>query len=546
MKAKPKFTLLVCPPVSKPCEPDPSVVALAGGLNERGLPCAVIDSNLTFHENLLSGEALLAAAGKLEGAAATSARRAAGRRGGVLSQLREEATWKSAASYSGALGNLAMAYKAVSRATGAQVSASDYVHATLSPLNSAHLALAADDPSALGTFSALDAAAEEILAAGPEVVAVSVTYLSQALHSWALAGLLRRKGYQGLLVVGGALIGSWAGKLSPASPALKVWDAAVVGPGERFLAMMAATDKIPDREGVLAPKSGIWNPAPDSGHEAYSFSFKWEGLRWRDYAAPGGILPLAASRGCYWSRCAFCPEAGGEYRAADAETLARSLLAAREAGGPGRAHFTDNALSPAHLKKLAANLNGERFPWYGFARVEKKLVEPGFMDKLASGGCAMLQLGIETATPRLLKDMGKGATVELADRVVRAASEAGIRVFGYFLFGMPTETGDEARATLDWIRGRADYLTCLNLSIMNLPAEGVLAKAPLEYGLSEVRQLGGGNDLSLYLGYSGADTIERREIRKILGEARKDPALRKLINRSPRGFTSNHAAFMPL
>lgn len=546
MNGKRKATILVCPPVSKPCEPEPSVLALAGRLSAEGHDCRVIDANLTFHEALLSPDSLGGAALALGGSAATSAKRAANRAGTLLKALAGQASYRDAARYASALGNLSSAYKGLSRSFGAQVSVSDFTHPTLSPLNSAHLAAAAGNPSLLPTRGALEACAREILEADPGVVGVSVTYLSQALHAWALAGLLREGGFAGPLVVGGALLTSWAGSLSPESPALAIWDAAVVGPGERFLAELAGTGKIPASPGVLAPGAGIWKVRPESGRGVNSFTVKAEGLRWGDYAAPGGILPVAASRGCYWAKCAFCPEAGIPYEAARIPALAKSLLAAREAGGPKAAHFTDNALSPAHLKKLAAELAGEAYPWYGFARVERQLAEPGFMEALAQGGCRMLQFGIESASPRLLQSMAKGATVELADRVVRAAAGAGIRVFGYFLFGMPTETREEAQATLDWILGHADFLTCLNLSIMNLPSGGEIGQAPESFGLDGVAPLDAENDLSLYVGYGGPDTLERSEIRRLLSAAKKDAVFRKLVNRSPRGFTSNHAAFAPM
>jgi radical SAM superfamily enzyme YgiQ (UPF0313 family) len=234
------------------------------------------------------------------------------------------------------------------------------------------------------------------------------------------------------------------------------------------------------------------------------------------------------------------------YRPADPERLASAILRARDRHGIRHVHFTDNALSPAHLRRLAETLAGEGIGWYGFTRIEPQLADPAFLQLLARGGCGMLQLGIETASPRLLARMGKGTDVELAERVVAGAAEAGIRVYGYFLFGLPTETEEEARRTAEWIRARGDRITFLNLSIMNFPRDGEMERAPEQFGVDGLRLLDGRNDLSLYWGYDAAEGIDRARVRRILGEAKRDPVIRRAVQRTPRGFSANHALFAPI
>lgn len=536
---------LVLPPISKPCEPEPSVTALLPHLIRAGFSVELFDANLISQEGLVSQEFLQKAAEGLTGAPHTLAARSSRNAGRAWEALRGPKAWSDPAFYRASLDTLTQAHKSLSRSLGGRISLSDYLHPTLSPLSSADLAAAAELPDLIPTASLLSEAVDEILARDPRIIALSFTYLSQALHGWALAGLLRKKGFTGLLIAGGALITSWIRSLTPASPAFLAFDALVVGPGEKILAQISATGQIPDLPGVLAPKSGFWRPEPGDDAE---ISFNPEGLAldWSRYLSPGGILPVAASRGCYWSKCAFCPEARSPYRSADPVALANSIIRLAEQGGPTHVHFTDNALSPAHLKTFARFLGPAGIKWYGFARLEKNFTTPGLMDELYRGGCRMLQFGIESATPRLLELYRKGATVEGAATITRAASSAGIRVFGYFLFGAPTETEEEARTTLNWIRENSDALTFVNLSIMNLPREGEITNDPERFGVGPLEGGDGKNDLSLYAGYAGENTIDRRGIRRLLGEAKRDATLRELINRSPRGFTSNHAAFAPL
>ncbi|TLN16155.1 radical SAM protein, partial [bacterium] len=293
----------------------------------------------------------------------------------------------------------------------------------------------------------------------------------------------------------------------------------------------------------------VWDEGGDSGRRAVSFSPSLEGLDFDGYLSPAPILPVSASRGCYWARCAFCPEAAGDrqpYAAANADELSEIILRAKKERGVRFVHFTDNALSPLHLQKFAENLKGSGIKWYGFARLERQLEEPLFMKNLAEGGCAMLQLGIESASKRLLDLMRKGIDPDRASVIVENARSAGIRVFGYFLFGMPTETPEEARRTIGWIKSHPEALTFLNLSLMNFPRGGEMEAAPDQFGLESVRGRDEKNDLSLYLEYAGKETMERRELRRILTEAKRDPVIKKMLLRSPPWLTSNHGAFAPL
>ncbi len=48
--------LLICPPVSKPCEPPAGIARLAGALRDHGVPCTVIDANIEGLHFLLNSQ----------------------------------------------------------------------------------------------------------------------------------------------------------------------------------------------------------------------------------------------------------------------------------------------------------------------------------------------------------------------------------------------------------------------------------------------------------------------------------------------------------
>jgi radical SAM superfamily enzyme YgiQ (UPF0313 family) len=50
----------------------------------------------------------------------------------------------------------------------------------------------------------------------------------------------------------------------------------------------------------------------------------------------------------------------------------------------------------------------------------------------------------------MLKNIKKGVTVEKMTEFTRAAKEAGVRIHGDFLIGLPGETPEEAMKTIEW------------------------------------------------------------------------------------------------
>jgi radical SAM superfamily enzyme YgiQ (UPF0313 family) len=64
-------------------------------------------------------------------------------------------------------------------------------------------------------------------------------------------------------------------------------------------------------------------------------------------------------------------------------------------------------------------------------------------------GCECLQYGVESASRRILKTLGKGITPEQIRRAARATRHAGINVSVYLMTGISGETEQDLRETVD-------------------------------------------------------------------------------------------------
>ena len=500
--------LLVHPPAAKPSEPPPGIAALAGCLRHHGIACAQLDANL---EGLLF---VLGQEGALEGNDAWS-NRALKHRAGNLATLRTPELYRNLDRYQRAVRDLNRALELLARQRPEiSLSLSNYQDET-NPLASDDLLQAAEHPER-NPFSPWMAARLPPLmdALQPEWIGFSLCYLSQASCTFALLGYLKRRWPGVQLVLGGGLLRSWMSHPGWNDPFAGLVDCCIQGPGEEPLLRL------------LGDEGSVMDTAPD-----------YSDLPLADYLAPGLILPFAASRGCYWNRCTFCPETAehNRYQPIALQTAINQLAQLSQTLRPALIHLLDNAISPALLAALCDQPPGP--PWYGFVRFHEQLADVDFCRRLRAAGCVLLKLGLESGSQAVLDAMDKGLRLELAERVFAALEQAGIATYVYLLFGTPSESIDEARATMVFVQRNHAAIDFLNLAIFNMPATSAEAKNLPGAAFSSA-------DLSLYLDFVHPRGWDRRSVRAFLDrEFKHQPAIAAILHRDPPLFTSNHAAF---
>lgn len=525
--------LLLQPPALKPSEPPLALAVLLAHLRGQGLTADAIDANLDAYLHLLDGDRL---AGRTTTDADTSLRRALRHRANSLALLRSAAALQNFARYNTAVRYLNHLLTLWNGPSGTErLTLGDYQHDGLSPFAPADLAgLAAGSSRTLFADYFTDALLPRIVALRPRVVAISINYLHQALPAFELAGLLRRQLPDTLLVAGGGLITSWQEPLRRLNLCLPPFDRLIFGPGETTLTALAKGHAADDYALADATAIGF---TPD-------FSF----ARLSDYLSPQPVLPLSASRGCYWQQCLFCPEATAPvhpFAATDPAALPALLRQLAATYGVSHIHLTDNAI-PLNLLRVLAECREELtgINWFGFVRFETALENAGLVAGLAQSGCRMLQLGLESGSQRVLDRLGKGIRLESASRILTELAAAGIASYVYIMLGTPGETEDDAMQTLEFLEAHADRIGFLNLAIMNLPRASGLLDAPDQCGIAAVAPLDAANPLGLYQAFRPAGEWDRAAARRFLDQRLLgSPKIRVIINRTPPLFTSNHAAF---
>ena len=71
---------------------------------------------------------------------------------------------------------------------------------------------------------------------------------------------------------------------------------------------------------------------------------------------------------------------------------------------------------------------------------------------MKEAGCRLLIVGYESGDPQVLKNIKKGATVEMALRFTENAKKLGLVIHGDFIVGLPGETRESLRRTVDFAK----------------------------------------------------------------------------------------------
>ena len=503
--------ILIHPPLTKPSEPPAGIAKLSSCLSANGIKHGVIDANLEGILNLLKDVS------NSNKSTDRWTRRACKNRESNLAALQDISTFKSKSRYQLAVTDINHLLNVAGKLSHVDLSLTDYRNPFLSPAKSADLITAADKPHANPFYPYFQQRLINASKDNPEFIGFSLNYLSLALCTFAMIGFVKQIAPQQNIILGGSLITSWM-KLGIHNDIFQgLVDEMVAGPGEEKLLEL------------LGVKDGFSSSPPD-----------YSGFPIGQYLSPGVILPYSSASGCYWHKCAFCPEKaeGNPYLPLSVSQATQELQALTRQMNPSLIHVLDSSISPSLLKALTQSPPGA--PWYGFTRITEHLADADFCLLLKRSGCVMLKLGIESGDQEVLDQLGKGINLPTASAALKALKKAGIATYCYFLFGTPPENEESALNTLDFVIDHHDCIDFLNLAIFNLPSASIEAQSLATSDFYE-------GDLSLYKNFSHPLSWHRPLVRNFLEKTfKKHPAVVKILQRTPYFFTSNHAPFFSL
>lgn len=180
------------------------------------------------------------------------------------------------------------------------------------------------------------------------------------------------------------------------------------------------------------------------------------------------FFPILAGRGCP-NVCAFCSPSIGRFTPYSVDSVISEMT--HWAGRYdfdffaiySEVAFDDEGYTQEFCRRYKREIDK---PWVGQIRTDVMFSAETYR-MMKESGCMYMGMGFESASDRILRIMKKRTTFSDHMRNMSQAKEAGLNVFGNFMFGHETETAEEIRETFsflnqyDLIQGPANGLASI-------------------------------------------------------------------------------------
>jgi len=531
---------LIYPPTCDPTAPYLAVPTLTGFLRTHGVEVMPIDANVEAFDRLLRPEPLAELAARVERRlrdldgrgslghadqlayaalfrALGDARAVPGGIAEAVAILRDPVRFFDAELYARAVDTVDAALRVISAAyhpLRLDFTAYRTPFALLTPEEIAHDAAPERDP-----FDSYvqDDLVPRLRAARPDVIGVSVCFPGQLQPAYAFGLKLKQALPEAHLTIGGPAITQLLIRLRgpELARALGPFDSAVVFEGENtLLALVRALEQAGASGGARDQLARVFAGVPNVVHRDRLMGAKFlpghssedmrvlpapdfDGLALEKYFAPRLVLPYDPTRGCYWGKCTFChyglAEVGtATYRERAVDAVVGHLRALSQRYGTRHFYFSQDSVAPKTLLKLSSALAeaGLGLAWATDLKPEKYLT-PERAEVLRRGGAVACALGVESASPRVLELIDKGAPVEVVGDVIDRLDAAGIAVEAMCFTGFPTETAEEALQTVSFLDDRRERVAAFIVGEFDLTHGALVAQNPERFGIDQVWQVEG-------------------------------------------------------
>ena len=366
----------------------------------------------------------------------------------------------------------------------------------------------------------------ELRALDPDLVGISVTFGSQVIPALALAKQIKAWKKDVHITLGGGLLAYVGEKMARRQELWSLIDSIVLLEGERPLKHLC--EVVEGKRELADVTSILYRDA--SGEVASTTKLDpldigtlptpdFDGLPLDKYLSPELVLPLAATRGCYWGKCVFCTlytVIGPGYRGRSIEQTVEDMRILQERYGANCFYLAIEDLPPNMARAFPRAIldAGLDVSWWCDARLEHDVFDEKVCAELAEAGCKRIAFGYESASERVLERMCKGIDPEESLKLIRRVHEAGISVTLYTMIGFPTETREEAERTLKTVLANQEYIQEISARVFYLDETSEVFRRREEFDIVEVFP-DPTADLQVYYDFRTSSGMTRPEARQV-------------------------------
>ena len=190
----------------------------------------------------------------------------------------------------------------------------------------------------------------------------------------------------------------------------------------------------------------------------YYPTFAYDARSYEPHRKGKKLATVVTTKGCV-AKCTFCHRWDKGIRFVGVDRIVERIKMLQERYDVGFISFADENFGSNH--KWNDELIEKLRPLdilYRIGGVRARTVNPDLLARLRDSGCVNVQYGIESGSQRMLDVMQKDTQVEHNINAVRWTYEAGLYTVYSMLFGMPGESPETIRETIEFLKQSTEYL----------------------------------------------------------------------------------------
>ncbi|GFO62352.1 B12-binding domain-containing radical SAM protein [Geomonas paludis] len=161
-----------------------------------------------------------------------------------------------------------------------------------------------------------------------------------------------------------------------------------------------------------------------------------------------------SSRGCPYA-CSYCDRSvfRRSFRYNSAEYLYEHLRYLKERFGIRHINFYDDqfTFNRERVEKFTTLMTDRPLGMTFNCAVRAEHIDPELLTRMKGAGCWMMSLGIETGDEELLAQHRQNADLDHLAQKIRMIKDAGMRTKGLLMIGLPGETEQSIRKSMDYV-----------------------------------------------------------------------------------------------
>ncbi len=201
------------------------------------------------------------------------------------------------------------------------------------------------------------------------------------------------------------------------------------------------------------------------------------------------LLPYTFIEGCQNS-CIFCELSGKPgFKIKDYDKIISELKFLKREHKTQDFFFLNSNINPNKkiVRDLTDKISKERLKIKFTDCATFNNLDQEILLRLKKAGVVRLVIGLESASIKLQKYIGKVIDLKHASHILKLCHNLGIWVEIDLLIGLPFETAKDVISTLEFIRDNNEYIKGVNLNRFVFKEQSLICKFPAKYKLVNVR-----------------------------------------------------------